>query len=130
MGETVTHADIENEARAVDKLTIHGHPNIVSVLRHGWIDTSWYFIDMELCDMNLSTFIYENLDWDPYLCFDHPEFLHIEEPPVWWRTAPIFRILYQIANGLAFIHQQQQVHRDLKPQNGRVFCLSMMLTFD
>jgi serine/threonine protein kinase len=118
MGENVTRADIEREARAADKLSVHGHQNIVSVLRHGWLDSSCYFIDMELCEMNLAAFIYQTLNWTPYVCFNHPDYLRIEEPPIWWRTSSLFRILFQISSGLMFIHQQQQVHRDLKPQNG------------
>ena len=32
----------------------------------------------------------------------------------------------QIADGLAFIHQQREIHRDLKPQNGSyLLCLSL-----
>src|SRR5271155_628620 len=55
-----TKEDIDNEINAITNLcTKAAHKNIVTVLRHGWLKSSpYYFIDMELCDINLETFIY------------------------------------------------------------------------
>ena len=70
---------------------------------------------MELCDMNLDKFIYQQLDWTPFTCPDHPA--PDQHPPVWWRTTECLDIMFQITNGLEFIHGQGHVHRDLKPHN-------------
>jgi serine/threonine protein kinase len=72
---------------------------------------------MELCDMNLDNFIYQALDWGSFCCPDHPEYLRDEDSPIWWRTGKILQLMFQITNGVAFIHKNNQVHRDLKPQN-------------
>ena len=34
------------------------------------------------------------------------------------RSEQIWNIIIQIADGLAYIHIQHEIHRDLKPQNG------------
>jgi len=118
LGQGVTRQDIENEASAIDRLGHCEHHNLVAVLKHDWLDSSVYFIDMELCDMNLDKFIYQQLDWTPFTCPDH---LNIDlHPPVWWRTNECLDIMFQIANGLDFIHGQGHVHRDLKPHNSNL----------
>src|SRR5204863_1191244 len=52
-------ADIENEIRAIEKLCMNGKSdNLVAVLSHGWLSQSpFYYIDMELCETNLETYI-------------------------------------------------------------------------
>ena len=47
--------DIRNEVRAIDKLCIHGHINIIAVFLHSRFDDNspLYYINMELCDLNL-----------------------------------------------------------------------------
>jgi hypothetical protein len=49
--------DILNEARAIDKLSKYEQRNIVKFLRHGWLGSTYYFLDMELCDFSLEDFI-------------------------------------------------------------------------
>ena len=88
-----------------------GHRNIVGVLRDGWMENSsnLYFIDMELCDINLD-------DYLDYLRGARPSLLYIEtiktKAPVYvdkdstWqmRTHNIFVIGSHIALGLEFTH--------------------------
>ena len=62
----------------------------------------WYFIDMELCDFNLQQYIYE------------PDMLN-GIPTLDMRT--ILKIMRDVSRGLAFIHKNKKIHRDIKPQN-------------
>ena len=61
---TFSMMDIKNEIRVVEKLCSPGtHKNIVSVLRHGQLSNMpYYFIDMELCDLDLET--YNERSWN------------------------------------------------------------------
>lgn len=102
--------------KALDKLNANGgHPNIITVLRHKWRGHpfSYYYIDMELCDVSLHEYIY----------FERPE---LPENPAFisnfallpMKMLNIWTIMIQITQGLVFIHTHKQVHRDLKPRNG------------
>lgn len=86
------------------------HENIIALLDNGSFSdrgTTFYFIDMELCEMNL----------DEYnKCARIVEKVHKE--PLALRETRIWDIMKQIANGLRFIHENNLIHRDLKPQNG------------
>jgi len=84
------------------------HPNVVQVLRHGWLPPkpSHYYIDMELCSGNLADYIV------------NPSFTRMD--PSCGSEAlcsEIVPILEDIARGLEYLHFHNQVHRDLKPQN-------------
>jgi serine/threonine protein kinase len=88
---------------------------MVSVLRHGPLSVpSYYFIDMELCDMNLESYI--RREWTDTVVKNAPYFT-IDQPPR-MRTAQIWDIVEDIAEGVAFIHSNGITHRDLKPRNG------------
>lgn len=93
------------EVRAVDILCRERNKNIVTVLCHGWLSSSCYYFDMELCDLNLETYI-------------SGKYQDAFESDGSYDTR-ISVILYQIASGVHFIHKHQQVHRDLKPRNGK-----------
>jgi serine/threonine protein kinase len=95
----------KNEVRAMSKLCKRdANPNLVEVFRHGEIPNSvLYYIDMELCNGNLEEYILEH---DPS-----------GTNPI--TIGEVWHIMVQISNGLVFIHDQREVHRDLKPQNGK-----------
>ena len=86
------------EIRVVQTLCNGENINIVRVTKYGAIQSSFYFIDMELCDKNLETYIKES-HWLP---------MH-----------EVWDIMKDVANGLAYIHLRSQVHRDLKPRNSK-----------
>jgi serine/threonine protein kinase len=89
------------------------HPNIVQVLRLGELKNSpYYFIDMELCDCNLAHYIYQDSSNSESI----PHFY--DDAPLSVKGLQIWHIMRQIVSGTAFIHSQNEVHRDLKPKNG------------
>ena len=102
--------------RAVAKLCMaqHTHQNIVSVFDHGRLSAFLYFIDMELCDLNLEQWIYRS--WD-HLTVQKLPFLTAELPPR-ARMGQVWDIMEDITRAVAFIHGAHEIHRDLKPSNG------------
>ena len=102
---------MENEVKAAKCLGTKSHPNIIQVFEHGVLDQVNYFIDMELCDLNLREFLRgEKVKPDDW-------FLHWPIEDLGGRLFFIVALLQEIANGLHFIHAHDQVHRDLKPEN-------------
>jgi serine/threonine protein kinase len=106
----VTKADIENEVRAVKKLSTGSHTNIVQVFHLGQMrsNSTFYYIDMELCDISLGHYMQGKrtcpclpLSWD-YFRND---------------LKNICVVYNHIVDGLIFIHSNDEVHRDLTPQN-------------
>lgn len=110
--------DILDEARAIEKLQNNVKcENLVIVLRHGWLPgASVYYIDMELCDANLEYYIQGTFTM--YECSENPRFFgaKFKERGVWHT----WDIMEQICLGIEFIHGCKQVHRDLKPRNGKL----------
>ena len=108
-----TQEKIQNEARAIAKICMSHHKNIVQVINHGWIDdSSYYYIDMELCGPNLSYYIQwrRSPTTDPMFASGDTSTLSL--------MRYTFSILSDIINGVIHIHKLNEVHRDLKPQNG------------
>jgi len=111
-----TWEDIEAEAEAIKKVCGKGcHPHIVEVLRIGELrNSSDYFIDMELCDLNLANYIYGENSADGL-----PFYNKAATPPL--RALQIWNIMSHIAKGAKYMHSIDMVHRDLKPANGKIF---------
>ena len=106
-----------NEARAIEKLCRRqSHENIVVVLKHGFLENSqYYYIDMELCDITLNSYIYDkNPDYMEPLYYKVQE----GQAPV-VKARALWEIIWDIVSGLKFVHDHKEVHRDLKPQNGK-----------
>ena len=70
----------------------------------------FYFLDMELCDFNLSNYIAQCRDMTDGVGDSQKRFVE---------TGRIFK---DISDGIAFIHLQGEIHRDLKPRNSKRFC--------
>jgi serine/threonine protein kinase len=102
---------VESEVKAVTALCKQFHRNVVYISDHGLLDDVTYFIDMDLCDFNLSEFLRGDKvkpdDW----------FIHWPIEDYGDRLFFIVVFLQEIANGLYFIHGHDYVHRDLKPEN-------------
>jgi serine/threonine protein kinase len=102
--------------KAIDELMKDkGHPNIISVLQHSWYGHpySFYCIDMELCDMSLHYYIHGERRY----IFHDTAVAVSNDAPLPKKMLNIWTIMFQITQGLAFIHSHKQVHRDLKPRN-------------
>jgi len=135
-GQT-TKEDIENEVKAVTKIcATAGHENIIRILRHSPLpSTDYYYIDMELCDLNLAAYI--NPSYDRKLLVPTEELQNAKRPVVVTARHPVsyagyrvsvenaYTIMSHIVSGLKFLHSHRLAHRDLKPQNGnRLFELA------
>jgi serine/threonine protein kinase len=117
----IKRQQIEYEARAIRKICGKGsHSRIVEILKLGELqNTDYYFIDMELCDLNLGEYIYRSTPPNPSESI--PYFIKNAPPPL--KAQQIWNIMIQIAGGVKYMHSLNVVHRDLKPANGR--CLSI-----
>jgi serine/threonine protein kinase len=101
---------VANEVQAVKALSKESHANIVVVLRIGELRNSQdLFIDMELCDLNLTDYIRGAQPMPSFLVRNQP-------PPMLARQ--IWNVMLQITTGVEYLHGQNMVHRDLKPPNG------------
>jgi len=96
----------------VDKLCRNVNDHIVTVYRHDKLPNSpYYFIDMELCDMNLEEYMYRERSPDR-------EMLQLQSSlPLALDIRMIWNIMRDITNDVAFIHNHMEVHRDIKPTN-------------
>jgi len=95
------------------KLCHMSHPNMIQYIADGSVvSDSVYFIDMELCDINLRQYIDGALN-----------VTGVHGLPVWQNDNPdiflITAILQQLLSGLAFMQKEDKVHRDLDPRNGK-----------
>jgi len=89
------------------------HANIVTFRDHGKLDVRHYYIDMELCVLNLEEFIRRNLKSELGIAnyFDPSHNHELKFLSLW-------SITDQIAAGLEFLHTHGELHRDMKPRNG------------
>jgi serine/threonine protein kinase len=106
---------IDKEARAIIKICgPQSHENIVEALRIGELrHTRYYFIDMELCDLTLTQYIY-----GPSISAPEAVPYFIKDAPSMLKAQQIWNVMINIANGLKYLHSLNMAHRDLKPDNG------------
>jgi serine/threonine protein kinase len=91
-----------NEIRVIERICKVGHRNIVeffSISKETWEKGPVCLIQMELCDGDMHSYIEQRYQTGDPLSFSE-----------------IADIMIQVLNGLSFLHE---VHRDLKPRNGK-----------
>jgi serine/threonine protein kinase len=113
-GTVENHAD--NEIRIVMKLSkTEGHRNVVPILRHGWLEPQRsYFFDMERCLLTLGSFMF--LEFKGRLGLKR--YFGGNNILASLKLLGFWTIVQHITSGLNFIHQLEEVHRDLTPGNG------------
>lgn len=127
VGRGIGQTDIRKEVLAVSSIcATGGHKNIIEILDHGWLkgQDNVYFIDMELADFTLADYIDYHSDspskssiaFDA-MPFSIPVFVQ-RECSFQQRIRNMWAIGSHIAAGLEFMHEHNQVHRDVKPLNG------------
>jgi serine/threonine protein kinase len=95
-------------------MTSNTHKNIVSVFAYGNLTHFIYYIDMELCDLNLDRWIYAKCNETTPKKLLH---LNVELPPR-ARMGQVWDVMEDITRAVEFIHDEHEIHRDLKPSNG------------
>jgi len=109
-------AYVEREVHAIQRLCVgpETHRNIVQVMNHGLLwNSPYYYIDMELCDLNLEDYIQEKTPSNTVGSL--PCFIKGGGLDALIQT---WTIMSQIASGVEYIHSEHQIHRDIKPGNG------------
>jgi serine/threonine protein kinase len=99
------------------KLCTGAHKNLIQIYNDGSLKNStYYYIDMELCEYDLKACM------DPKLRPPSPTQFPNRLPSSseqWFTMTEVWTIMKNIANGLAFLHGHQEVHRDIKPRNSK-----------
>jgi serine/threonine protein kinase len=136
---SATKEDIENEVNAIRGIFAKGgHENIITILSHGPLRSSDYYrIDMELCHLDLETYIRFPDRPTLFLADDKggetgklkPEYC-VTWDSVREQRENIWTIVNHIASGLEFLHERKFAHRDLKPRNGKPYSKFRVPYFD
>ena len=96
------------------------------VYEHGWlpgVDHSYYYLDMEYCSETLEERIHRNKNYERltgiHSAMESPSTASaIPGPTPAFTSEQVLDILENICSGLQYLHQEELVHRDLKPRNG------------
>jgi serine/threonine protein kinase len=117
----ITMEAIKKEIEANNKLSTSAHPHVLRMFRFGpALTVNGYYMDFEYCEINLHEYIQEiDLQKGPKLIAklfpcsgdgrtDFEKTSNIRN---------VWSIMYEITNGVLFLHQNNLVHRDLKPGN-------------
>ena len=94
-------------------------PCVVAVLKHGWLPRhpSYYFIDMEYCELSLEEYI-ERKTRALIVQDKNVDGLDKIRPTL---LGANMKIALEVTLGLFHIHRNGIVHRDLKPRNSNCY---------
>jgi serine/threonine protein kinase len=92
---------------------------------YGRLSASYHYLDMELCDINLESWIERKWTEEtkkklPYLTADSPSRM---------RMSQIWDVMEDVTSAVGFIHSQHEIHRDIKPRNSNGSQLSINANF-
>ena len=110
---------MENEVRIMQRLRQgEGCANVVAFLNHGFLQPRGvWFIEMELCDVTLSTFLYGNVQRTVAVHVSQQPPFSVLDPSL-EKTRKIWDIMRQVAEGVAYVHSFDFVHMNLGPDCG------------
>lgn len=106
----------QNEVRNIDKLaSLPQHPNVMRVFRYGFLTSyrpspephkhlPYYYFDMDLGRLSLYKYIETHFHVNPQI---------IPSP------ANLWDILSQVTSAVEYLHRNNLVHRDIKPDNSK-----------
>lgn len=120
-GGRIAEVVFKNEVRAIERLCNGTHENIIEVFRHGRLRArhALYFIDMEWCDASLEGYI----DGGQSIS----GLLNWLEIPMRDKTRQILDVIIKdVVNGLIYIHNRNEVHRDLTPANSTGLAINIL----
>jgi serine/threonine protein kinase len=114
---------VENETRAIKICMSREHPNIVTILHYGRLSSDHFYIDMELCAINLDDYIYDTSSARSKVqneanCEGISPVFVPNECSFQLQLQNVYTIMSQISDGVKFLHMEKLAHRDLKPSNG------------
>jgi serine/threonine protein kinase len=117
----VTGEDVDRELEVIRQVCLSGHRQIIQVFHQDRLRSSEiYYFYMELCHMNLHEYIHghRSLVLQSNQRHANPFVFVGKDASTRQRTINLWTIVYEVSEGLKFVHSKRYTHRDLKPENG------------
>ena len=92
------------------------HANIMTIFEYGGLADDQYYYDMELCYLNLTDYIANEV----CVGFGLSKYFEPRSANENLGCLSLWGIMKHIVAGLDFIHLHGELHRDLKPRNSNI----------